>query len=93
MIWRCGGHRNYSIEPFQTISKEVASAADVVEYTDCISKEGWDPYESPDNDVKVSDGEALAWEMWRTTSLTMLAGSLGPRVVDPDRALCMGQIE
>ena len=42
------------------------------------------PYEYPGYDIKPSDGEASAleiWGMWITTSLSLLPGPLWPRAV------------
>ena len=53
------------------------------------------PYECPGYDIKQSDGEAPAlevWGMWSTLSLPLLPGPLWPKVVAPDRVLSMGQI-
>ena len=48
-------------------------------------------------DTEESDGEASVmlelWGMRRVPSLPSLPGPLWPRVVAPDRVLCMGQIE
>ena len=52
---------------------------------------------SPGHDTKQSDGEAPVvlelWEMQNTPSLPSFLGPLCPRVVAPDRALSMDQIE
>ena len=48
-------------------------------------------------DIKQSNGEAPVmldiWRMPSTLSLPLLPGSLGFRLVPPDRVLFMGQIE
>ena len=48
-------------------------------------------------DIKQFEGEVLVmlelWEMQSTPSLPSLSGPLWPKVVAPDRALSMGQIE
>ena len=67
-----------------------AQSAGAVEYTDCTSAEGIDPYnESPEFDTK-SDGEVPVvlelWGMRSTPSLPLLPGQLWPGVVAPDRA-------
>ena len=52
--------------------------------------------ECPKYDIKNSDGEAPAlelWGMWSTSSLPSLTGPLWLGVVAPDRVLYMGQIE
>ena len=54
------------------------------------------PDEYPGYDIKPSYGEASAleiWWIWSTPSLPLLLCPLKPRVVAPDRILCMGQIE
>ena len=51
---------------------------------------------SPGYDIKPSNGEALAleiWEMGSTPSLPLLSGSLRLGVVAPDRVLSKSQIE
>ena len=45
----------------------------------------------PGYDIKQSDSEALG--MLSIPSLPLLSGPLWPRVVAPNRVLCMGQIE
>ena len=45
----------------------------------------------PEYDTKQFDGEV--WGMQSTSSLPSLPGQLWPRVVAPDRVLCMGEIE
>ena len=61
----------------ETISSHSAEA---VEYTNCISAEEQDsPNECPGYDIKPSDGEAPAldiWGMWSTPSLPLLPGPL-----------------
>ena len=50
----------------------------------------------PEYDIKQSDGEAPAlelWGMWSTSSLPLLPGPLGLGVVAPHRFLSMSQIE
>ena len=64
--------------------------------TDCISTEVYDP--PPPNewlvyDIKQSDGEAPALEIWNTSSLPLLPGSLWSGVVATDSILSMGQIQ
>ena len=53
--------------------------------------------ECPGYDTKQCDGEVPVMlgygGMWSTPSLPSLSDSLKPRVVAPDRALSMGQIE
>ena len=52
--------------------------------------------ECPGYDIKQSDGEASDLEisgMQSISSLPLLLGQLWPGVIDPDRVLCMGQIE
>ena len=55
------------------------------------------PNEWPKYDTKKSDGEVPVilelWEMQSTPSLPSIPGPLRPRVVVPNRVLCMGQIE
>ena len=54
------------------------------------------PNECHRYDIKSSDGETLAldiWGMWSTPSLSSFPGPLWLRVLAPDRALSMGQIE
>ena len=70
-----------------------------VKYSNCISAEGWDPptpIKYPEYDIKPSDDEASAlqlWEIWRTSSLLLLPGPLWPWMVALDGVLSMGQIE
>ena len=77
-----------------------AKSAGAVEYTDCISAERYElspPNESTGYDTKQFDGEAPVllelWGMRSTPSLSSLPGPTWPRVVAPDRVLCMGQTE
>ena len=54
------------------------------------------PRECPRNDIKQSDGEAPAseiWGMWSTPSLPLLPCPLWPGVLASDRVLYMSQIE
>ena len=54
------------------------------------------PDECPGYDIKQSNGEAPAleiWGMWSTPSLPLLPGPLWLGVIAPDRILSMGQIE
>ena len=72
--------------------------AGAVEYTDCISTEGEDfPNKCPGLDTKQSDGEAtVILELWgtqRTPLFSLLPGPLWIRVVAPDTAVYMVQIE
>ena len=70
-----------------------------VEYTDWISADGLSPSCSkcPEYDIKTSDSAVLVmlelWGMLSTPSLLSLPGPLWLRIVAPDRALSMGQIE
>ena len=53
--------------------------AGVVEYTDCISAEDYDPprNECTGHDIELSDGNTPAlelWEMWSTSSLPSFPG-------------------
>ena len=74
-------------------------SAGAVEYTDCISALGQDPLpanDCPRYDIKQSDGEAPAleiWGMWCSPSLSSFSVPLWPGVVAPDRVLPMGQME
>ena len=63
----------------------------VVEYTDYISAERWDPTfnKCPGYGTKLSDG----WGKQSIPSLQLLPSPLGTRVVSLDRVLSMGQIE
>ena len=71
----------------------MAQSAVAVEYTDCISAEGYDSLdECPGNDMKHSDGVEI-WGMWSTPSLPLLSGPLCPGVEAPDRILSIDQIE
>ena len=61
-----------------------------VEYIDCISAKG------PDYDIKQSDCEDPAleiWGMWSTPSLPFLPGPLWLGMVAPERVLSMDPIE
>ena len=63
-----------------------------VEYNNCISA----PNECPGYNIKLSDGEAQAWEiwgMWSIPSFPSLSGLLSPGVVEPGWVLSMGPIE
>ena len=77
----------------------LAQLAGAVEYTDCFSAKKQDPSfnEYPVYDIKQSDGEVTVmlelWEMRSALSLPSLPYPLWTRVVAPDRALAMGQIE
>ena len=75
----------------------LAQSAGSVEDTNCMSAEGLDsPNECPGYDIKPSDCDAPIlelWEMQSAPSLPLLPGLLWPRMVAPDRVLCMGQIE
>ena len=68
-----------------------------VEYTDCFTAEGQDPNECPGYDIKQSDSEVPVLlelrGMQSTPSSLSFLGRLWPRVVAPDGALSMGQIE
>ena len=69
-----------------------------VEYTDCISAEGYDPaIEYPRYDTKQSDGEVPVmlelWGMRSTPSLPSYPGPFWLGVVAPYKALSMGQIQ
>ena len=74
-----------------------AQLTGVVEYTDCISAERYDPPNKCSRyDIKQSYGEALALKlqgMWSIPSLPLLPGPHKPGVVAPNRLLFMGQIE
>ena len=59
----------------------MAQSAETVEYTDCISAEGWySPNEYPRYDTKQSDGKVLVilelWGIQSTPSLPSLPGTL-----------------
>ena len=72
---------------------ESAQLAGVEECTDC--KTPLPANECPGYDIKQSDGQAPAeeiWGLWRTPSLPLHPGPLWPGVVAPDRALSMGQM-
>ena len=71
----------------------VVQSAEAVEYTDCISAEGYDSLnDSLGYDTKQFDGEVpemlVLWEMRSTPS--SLPSPLWPGVVAPDRFLPMG---
>ena len=75
----------------------LAQLVGAVEYTKCISAEGYDsPNECPGYDIKQSDGVAPVTVelcgMWSTPSLLSLPGPLRPGMVAPDRVLSMDQI-
>ena len=81
---------------FYKIWKTQSAAA--VEYTDCISAEGWNPHnECPGYDIKQFDGKVPVmlelWGMWSTSSLLLILVPFWPGVVAPDRVLSMGQIK
>ena len=70
------------------IGSNAAQSTRAVEYTYCISAEGYD--------IKQSDGEAPGLEIWGTRSnhsLPSLPGPLRPGVVPLVRALSIDQIE
>ena len=76
----------------------LAKSAGAAKYTDYISAQQEDsPNECPGYDTKQSDGEASVmlepWGMQTTPSLPSLPGPLRLRVIAPNRALSMGQIE
>ena len=72
-----------------------AKSSEAVEYTDCLSAEGYKTpcNQSPVYDSKQSDGEAPVllklWRMWSTASLPSFPGPLWLSVVIPDRILSM----
>ena len=74
-------------------------SAGAVEFIDCISLQRskiLPPNKCPGYDIKQSDGEAPAleiWGMWSTLSLPLLPGPLWPGVVAPDWVLSIGQIK
>ena len=72
-------------------------SAGTVEYTDCISAEGFNSKECPGYDTKQSDGEGLVvlelWRMQSTLSLSSLPDLPWSKVVAPDRVLSIGQRE
>ena len=72
----------------------IAQSTGVVEYTDCISAEGYDlSQECTGEYIKYSDGEASVmlelWGTWRTPSLPLLPGSLCAGVLAHERILTM----
>ena len=72
--------------------------AGAVEYTDCISTEGYDsPSECPWYNIKQSDGETAVilqlWEMLNTPLLPLLPDPVRPRMVASNRFPSIGQIE
>ncbi len=72
-----------------------AQSAEVVEYTDCTSSQGYDlPNECRGYDTKKSDGEVPVMlglrRIQSTPSLPSIPGPLWPGMVAPDRALSMG---
>ena len=76
----------------------MAQSAGVVEYTDCISAEGYDfPNECPTYHSKQSDGEVPVnlklWGMRSTPLLPSLIGPLWPGEVAPGWVVSMGRIE
>ena len=77
--------------PYGHVTKfYLAQSAGAVEYTNCISAEGWDsPNKCPRYDTKQSDGEASVMPLL----LPSVPGPLLLRVVAPDRALSMGQLK
>ena len=68
----------------------VAQSAKAVDYTECISAEGYDlpTNECSGYDIKQFDGEAPGMQ-----STSSLPGSLWAGVVAPDRVLSMAQVE
>ena len=73
----------------------IAQSAGAVEYTDCTSAEGLDPFQRVSwYDTKQSHGEVPVmlglWGIQGTPSLPLFPGPLWPGVVAPDRALSMG---
>ena len=81
---------------FKKKLNNIAQFAGAVEYTDCISAEGYDPpdNECPAYDTKQSDGEVPVmleiWGMQITPSLPLLLGPLLLGVLAHDRVLSMG---
>ena len=65
------------VKPMKTIFTQSTGA---VEYTDCISAEGYDPTsECPGYEITPSDGKASALEIWgmqSSPSLPLLLGRL-----------------
>ena len=77
---------------------EIAQLAGSVEYTNCISAEGYDFLnECSGYDTKQSDGEVPVmlelWGMQSTPSLPLLPDPLSTGMVEPCSVLSMGQIE
>ena len=78
---------------------DTAQSAGAIEYTDCISTEGYNPHphnESPGYDIKQSDGDTpvlVLSGMWSIPSLPLLQDLFCPGVVTPDRVVFMGQVE
>ena len=76
-----------------------AHSAGTVEFTDCTSAvlNTLPPNECPGYDTKQTDGEVPVmlglWGMQSSPSLPLFPGTLWPRMVAPDRALSMGEIE
>ena len=76
----------------------LAQSAGAVEYSEGIAAVGVRPLPQRMSwsDIKESDGDVPALEIWgmRSTSSTpLLPGPLWPGVLVPDRRLSMGQIE
>ena len=75
----------------------MAQSAGAAEYRLHLCRGIRRPNKCPGYDTKQSDGETSVmlelWEMWNTSSLSLLPGPLWPRVVAPDRVQSMGQIE
>ena len=84
---------------FLILSFHTALSTGVVEYIDCISVEWLDLHlfnECPGYDIKPSDNDTAALEIWgmrSIPSLPLLTGPLWLGMVVPDRVLSMGQIE
>ena len=82
---------------FHFTQMPLAQWAGAIDYTDLHLCQGVRlPNKCPENDIKPTDGEAPAleiWGMWITPPLQLLPGPLWPRVVAPDRVLSMDQIE
>ena len=76
----------------------MAQSAEPVEYTNCITAEGYDFVdECPGYDTKPSDGETpVMLDLWRMLSIPSLPSLPDPLwfgVVAHDRVLSIGQIE
>ena len=76
----------------------MAQSAGAVEYTDCISAEGYNSFnECPNYDPKQSDGEAPVnlelWEMQRYSFIAIAPGSTLAWRGAPDTVLSLSQIE